>query len=209
MMIKNNILQLKTSRLVEKAQKSKNNLHPIDNREFCNKQYFLKNKLIQRQVTADATVTVEYDSNSISETGFGASFTDYTKNETIFIPYFIKNIQSKTLDQISKDDNWPEVLTEKKRDLLGNVRKPIDCAEPHAVINALSKVKLTGDENITNVTFDIKNIMNRHTKGIEAICPCAVCKQWINTVNKGSGSGTFRNWIKDPLLGWSLKIKKK
>lgn len=173
--------------------------------QYCNNMF--DGKTLQF-VTANATVTVEIRDKKIQETGFGINGVEYGENN--FTNYFLKNISSKKISEIAEADGWPNDLKRMKQSEMDNVRNSINCAEPHSVINALNNAKSkinpdTPEEDIKSVAFNITEIKNDKNKLIK---PCAVCRQWITTSDKGTGSGNFDKWIKAPLLGWKTAAPK-
>lgn len=164
--------------------------------------------VLQRYVTANASVTVPYKGINITETASGISAENYISNR--FTNYFLKNIKSMKLEEIAVEDNWPQELIDLKQSQMNNKRDSIHCAEPHAVINALIKISSKNDfddeDKIGNVTFEISDIKNSIDN--QPMYPCAVCKQWITSYKKGTGNGVLGEWIKSPLAGWELQRSK-
>lgn len=174
--------------------------------QYCNNMF--DGKTLQF-VTANATVTVKIGDEEIQETASEINGENYKRNN--FTNFFLKNIPSKKISEIAEADGWPGDLISKKQGEMNNDRNSINCAEPHSVINALNKAKSrirpdTAEENIKSVEFNITEIKNEKN---ELMRPCAVCRQWITTSDKGTGSGSFDNWIKDPLLGWTIQVSKR
>lgn len=127
-------------------------------------------------------------------------FTDENRTTGSILNSFKKYENADTNDICEILENFPltEVIEKmhnygKSKNFLSKQRDSTMCAEPHSVALALNK--LGPYDVIKSIDFSIKNIKNDN----QPIMPCLVCKQWIKSPNKGSGSGKFDNWIIDLL----------
>lgn len=128
-------------------------------------------------------------------------FTDENRTTSSILNSFKKYENADTNDVCKILAKFPstEVIEkmhnyEKSEKFLSKQRDSTMCAEPHSVALALDKLGLY--DVIESIDFSIKNIKNDN----QPIMPCLVCKQWIKSSDKGSGSGKFDNWIINLLL---------